>query len=221
MIQLVYVADPMCSWCYGFGTELKGFLNTLENFRLDIVVGGLRAYNKLELDQATRSMILSHWKKVEQTTGLAFNERGLPEQGFVYDTEPACRAVVAAKTLAEDMPSMAILDVFLAIQRSFYVDGVDVTKPDNLARIASQALNAFDGENSFDAESFLETLTSPMCINDVREEFQQVQRWSIQGFPALLLVSPDGLHMLASGLREPVNSSQVLTKLKTIDSAVK
>jgi putative protein-disulfide isomerase len=205
MIKLLYIADPMCSWCYGFGPELQGFLHTLPDFRLDIMVGGLRAYNTETMDDATRSMILSHWKKVHDASALPFDFDGLNTPGFIYDTEPACRAVVAARTLAEDMPSMAILAVFHAIQHAFYAQAQDITDLTVLASVATHALNQYDNSASFDEASFLETLNSPMTINETRQDFVQTQTWGISGFPALLLVKEDGLHMLSAGYTKTAN----------------
>lgn len=37
---LVYFADPMCSWCYGFGPELEAFLRERPAMRVDVVMGG-------------------------------------------------------------------------------------------------------------------------------------------------------------------------------------
>jgi protein-disulfide isomerase-like protein with CxxC motif len=53
MIQLIYVADPMCSWCYGFGPELQALLEMMPDANLDIIVGGLRAYNQEVMSEAT------------------------------------------------------------------------------------------------------------------------------------------------------------------------
>lgn len=205
MTHLIYVADPMCSWCYGFGPELTRLLDQLADVRLDIVLGGLRAYNTEVMDAEKKAMILGHWKHVEEASGLAFTRNGMAQAGFIYDTEPACRAVVAARILAEDLPGRAILDVLHAIQYAFYAEGKDVTDLHLLAQIASAALNQAAGMDSFDAESFYETLNSPMTMAETRQDFEQVQRWGINGFPTLLLVQPDGLHMLTSGYTKTAN----------------
>ena len=112
MAKLIYIADPMCSRCYGFGPELNTLLSGLPDTQLELIVGGLRAYNKEVMDEKLKATLLEHWKKVEQVSGLPFAPNGLSHAGFIYDTEPACRAVVAAGMLAPD----TALDVFHAIQ---------------------------------------------------------------------------------------------------------
>lgn len=204
-MHFIYVADPMCSWCYGFGPELRGLLENFPDARLDIVVGGLRAFNTEVMIDAKKASILEHWKHVAEASGLPFTAHGMPQPDFIYDTEPACRTVVAARTLADDLPSAAILDVFLAIQHAFYAEGKDVTNLALLAQIAADALNTAGETDTFDAASFYETLTSPMTMADTRQDFEQTQRWGISGFPTLLLAQNDALHMIASGYTKTAN----------------
>lgn len=213
MTHLIYVADPMCSWCYGFGPELKGLLNTLPEARLDIVVGGLRAFNTEVMDAEKRNMILGHWQHVEEASGLPFTRNGMSQAGFIYDTEPACRTVVAARTLADDMPSNVILDVFHAIQHAFYAEGKDVTDLHLLAEIGAAALNKAAGIENFDTESFYETLTAPMTMADTREDFAQTKRWGVNGFPTLLLAQDDSLHMIANGYTKTANLIAALNEV--------
>ncbi len=219
MAHLIYVADPMCSWCYGFGPELKGLLDTLPDARLDIVVGGLRAFNNEVMDAEKRTIILSHWKHVEEASGLPFTRNGMSQTGFIYDTEPACRTVVAARTLADDLPSSAILDVFQAIQHAFYAEGKDVTDLHLLAEIGAVALNKAADTDSFDVESFYETLTAPMTVAEARQDFVQTQSWGINGFPALLLAHDDSLHMIANGYTKTANLIAALNAVQAAAQA--
>ncbi|MEO8600474.1 MAG: DsbA family protein, partial [bacterium] len=147
MHHLIYIADPMCSWCYGFGPQLNALLDALPGAKLDIVTGGLRAYNTEVMDDAKKATILTHWKHVEQASGLPFSTVGIARPGFIYDTEPACRAVVTARILGDDLPSRSILDVFHAIQHAFYAEGRDVTSLQVLAEVGAAALAAAFGRN--------------------------------------------------------------------------
>lgn len=56
-------------------------------------VGGLRR-EQVAMDEAGRSRTLSYWQAVHAATGQSFDfDTGLPA-GLIYDTEPACRALV-------------------------------------------------------------------------------------------------------------------------------
>ncbi|MFQ5523922.1 MAG: DsbA family protein, partial [Acidimicrobiia bacterium] len=37
--KLIYVGDPMCSWCWGFAPEIE---DLADEYPVEVVVGGLR-----------------------------------------------------------------------------------------------------------------------------------------------------------------------------------
>lgn len=193
MPSLLYIADPMCSWCYGFGPELNALLSGLPGLRLNVVVGGLRAGNDQPMDDTLKQHLREHWGKVAETSGLPISYLNLEREGFVYDTEPACRAVVAARTLAPQ----AGLGVFHAIQRAFYGEGRDVTQGSVLAEVAAAALTG--AGIPIDAASFLATWDSEAVRLATLEDFAQVQQWEIQGFPTLVLERDGQLDLVSSG----------------------
>lgn len=215
MTHLVYVADPMCSWCYGFGPELQGVLAALPEAKLDLIMGGLRAYNTEPMNDEKRASTHVHWHHVAEASGLPFSDLGMTQAGFVYDTEPSCRAVIATRTLTDDLPGYPTLSVFHAIQHAFYAEGEDVTDLQVLARVATKALNQ-DGAAHFDEASFLETLNAPMTKAETREDFEQTQRWGVRGFPALLLLHNNALHMVAGGYTKTAN---VLATIAQVQAA--
>ena len=193
MPSLIYIADPMCSWCYGFGPELAALLEGLPGLPIQVVVGGLRPYNKNVMDEGLKTTLLEHWHKVAEQTGLPFDFNGLSRDNFVYDTEPACRAVVAARMLAPD----AHLYVFHEIQRAFYSEGKDVTQGNVLAAVCTAAMT----ESGFptDEATFLATWSSEEAIRATNEDFLQAHRWEITGFPTLVLERDGRLDMVTTG----------------------
>jgi putative protein-disulfide isomerase len=193
MTKLIYIADPMCSWCYGFGPELTTLLSGLPEVPLEIVVGGLRPYTSEVMDEAKKVTILSHWEKVAELSGLPFVDTALSRSDFIYNTEPACRAVVAARILAPQ----AALDVFLAIQRGFYAEGLDTTSADVLTRICTDALNKAGVD--IDVEGFAQVWSSEEAITATHTDFLQTQRWGVSGFPTLVLERAGKLHLATSG----------------------
>lgn len=193
MSRLIYIADPMCSWCYGFGPELNTLLAGLPDMELELIVGGLRAYNTEVMDEQLKTTLLSHWEKVAETSGLPFSDQALSRPGFIYDTEPACRAIVATGLLA---PQFA-LDVFHAVQRGFYAEGRDVTQANVLAEIAAGVLRK-DGV-ACDENLFLTTWDSEAAKTGTQADFVQTQRWGIRGFPTLVLEHGGELHLITSG----------------------
>ncbi|MFT5532341.1 MAG: putative protein-disulfide isomerase [Burkholderiaceae bacterium] len=206
MPNLIYIADPMCSWCYGFGPELTSLLDGLPGLSIDIVLGGLRAYNSDRMDDSMKTELMTHWKKVHETSGLPFSDHAIEQPGFIYNTEPACRAVVAARTLAPH----ASLAVFNAIQQAFYVDGRDVTQGAVLADIASTTLTTAGIPT--EAEAFETLWASEKIVLATHADFVQTKAWKINGFPMLVLERNGRLDLVTSGyLRMPALVEQLQT----------
>lgn len=193
MSKLIYIADPMCSWCYGFGPELTTLINGIPDTPLEIVLGGLRAYNPDLMDEKLKTSLLAHWEKVGEASGLPFSRDALSHPNFIYDTEPACRAVIAARLLAPH----AAFDVFRAIQHGFYAEGLDTTKADVLAKISVEALNKAGINIEF--QEFLDAWSSEEVIAVTNQDFQQTQRWGVTGFPTLVFENAGELHLVTSG----------------------
>ena len=186
-MKLVYIADPMCSWCYGFGPELEKLLKRHPEAELELVMGGLRPFNTQATTPQFREMLREHWRHVSTASGLPFSESALDRPGFVYDTEPACRAVVTARTLepAKALPYMK------AAQLAFYRDARDVTRADELAEIA--------GECGFERDTFRMHLDSEAIRAATRADFVRTQSLGVSGFPTLGVLHGEQVYLVTSG----------------------
>jgi putative protein-disulfide isomerase len=194
-MKLVYVGDPMCSWCYGFGKELTALTERHPELPLEIMVGGLRAGATDVLDDSGKQFRLPHWARVEESSGLPFNRTAfMARENFVYDTEPVCRAVVTARQLA---PQANLLSVFRALQHAFYVDGLDTTDGEVLAQVAVAALESQG--HRLDAAAFHEHWRDAATIATASAEFAQVRAIGIRSFPALLLEANGQLFEVSPG----------------------
>lgn len=182
-MKLIFVADPMCSWCYGFAKEMTALAERHPELPVEILVGGLRAGATDVLDENGKQFRLTHWARVEEASGLPFNRKALmARKNFVYDTEPICRAVVTARRVA---PTADQLALFRALQVAFYVDGLDTTDGAVLARTAVAGLQA-QGIVA-DAAAFELAWSDPATIAAAAAEFALVRAIGIRSFPALLL----------------------------------
>jgi putative protein-disulfide isomerase len=208
-MKLVYVGDPMCSWCYGFGKELSALTARHPELPLQIMVGGVRAGATDILDDSGKQFRLDHWARVEEISGLAFNRKAfLARENFVYDTEPVCRAVVTARQLA---PQADLLAVFRALQDAFYVDGLDTTDGEVLAQVAVAALEKTGQVSS--TTTFHRHWSAPPTIEATRAEFARVRAIGVRSFPALLLELDDQLIEISPGYAP---AAQLERRLNTV-----
>jgi putative protein-disulfide isomerase len=189
--RLIYFADPMCSWCYGFSPVITALAERFEDrLPLELVMGGLRAGNTEPMRQQDKDYIRSAWTKVGAATGQAFDMDFLDREGFVYDTEPACRAVVTARRL---LPRMA-LPFMVRIQQAFYAENRDMTAPGEIAEVAEEA--------GFDRAGFTQAFASPEVRNETFRDFLTAQSLGINGFPTLIAGSEErGYALLTNGYR--------------------
>jgi putative protein-disulfide isomerase len=190
----VYVADPMCSWCYGFGPELTALRARFAQIPVHVVLGGLRAYNTRVMDTAMAQTLGHHWEEVERQSGLPFSRTLLQRGDFVYDTEPACRAVVAVRENASELA----LPMLHAIQRAFYAHGLDVTRGEVLADVYAEVC-AENSATDFDPTAFSAAWADAASKETTRNDFALVQEWGIRGFPTLLAVHGERPHLVAPG----------------------
>ncbi|MEM9895321.1 MAG: hypothetical protein AAF789_03035 [Bacteroidota bacterium] len=97
--EIIYVGDPMCSWCWGISPELKKLQEALPRNRVSfkILVGGLRPGGGDRWDAQMKFFLRDHWEHVSEMSGQVFNYNLLELDHFNYDTEPSCRAMVAAR----------------------------------------------------------------------------------------------------------------------------
>lgn len=182
-MKLIFAGDPMCSWCYGFVPELKALAERHSVLPLTIMVGGVRAGATDLLDDTGKQFRLAHWARVEEMSGLPFNRAAfLAREDFVYNTEPVCRAVVAARRLA---PQANQLLVFEAFQRAFYVRGADTTDGAVLAMVAAGALQQQGVAVTVD--QFHAAWNDAATIAATAAEFVQVRSLGVSSFPQLML----------------------------------
>ena len=209
-MKLIYVADPMCSWCYGFSKEVAELLDMNPELLLEIVLGGLTAGSPKLLDEAGKRFRLMHWTKVEALSGLPFNREALMARvGFIYDSGPASRALVTALKLN---PEMDILKVFRVIQKSFYVDGKDVTDPRVLIKILS---SAFSAEGFIVSEDLiLTTFESDAVKTETDNHYKKVrQTFGISSFPALLLEGDGEIETISTGYMHASELQGIINKI--------
>ena len=184
---LFYFADPMCSWCWGFSPVIEALVRTFPALPVSLIMGGLRAGNSTPTAPTFRDEILQHWREVQRRTGQEFSfDQALPD-GFIYDTEPACRAVV---TLIE-LNRPAALAYFRSVQKAFYVEHMDVTEIDALSRLAADFAIAGD--------DFRQQFESEAVRAKTRRHFAFTQQVGVRGFPTVVLGDARGYRLLTHG----------------------
>jgi putative protein-disulfide isomerase len=177
--SLIYVADPMCSWCWGFSDAMdKLRKHVAGKLSLQMVMGGLRAGNIQQMDEKLREYVLGHWYNVHKSSGQPFNFEFQMPPGFIYDTEPACRAIKTADHMAPSLMSDVAFCMMEQVQRDFYEFNKDVTQQEVLQNAAQKC--------GLDGETFLDLFNSNTIKQTCKDDFLRARQLTVTGFPTLI-----------------------------------
>jgi putative protein-disulfide isomerase len=172
--HLIYFSDPMCSWCYGFSPVIEAIHRAFgRGLPVRVVMGGLRPGTDTPMTDHARAEVAGHWSHVHEASGLPFDPAVLRE-GFVYDTDPAARAVVVVRGEHSELAARYLARV----QRAFYAEAQDVTSGEVLADLAA--------ELGCDRAGFLTQWGSEEAKQETWRDYAVSQRAGVTGFPTLV-----------------------------------
>lgn len=207
--DIIYIGDPMCSWCWGISEELKHVQQFARHHKINfnIMVGGLRPGGGQAWDDEFKDMLKHHWQQVNIRSGQDFGYDLFDLPAFDYDTEPACRAVVAAKNLIvnSDKHTDLLLDFFIAIQHKFYVQSQD---PKQLAFYESICADL-----ELDFAIFGQLFESAEIKAQTTAEFNIIRKWGVSGYPTLVYSDGTQLYMLCSGYQKSASIIESIEQL--------
>jgi putative protein-disulfide isomerase len=180
----------MCSWCWGFTPVIAAIHDAYrEQFRVALIMGGLRPGTKTPMSPQSREEILHHWHQVHERTGQSFTFEGAMPEGFVYDTEPPSRAVI----VVNELKPAATFPYFKSVQSAFYTQQWDVTRTEVLAVLAEQ--------QQLPVEPFLERFGSEEAHNRTQLSFYRTRQAGVTGFPTVVLQRGEDYSLLTTGYR--------------------
>jgi putative protein-disulfide isomerase len=104
------------------------------------------------------------------------------------------------------------LGVFRALQRAFYVDGLDTTDAATLARVTADALTA--AGHATHADVVLLEFNAKSTVEEAREDFFKAKRWGINSFPALLAEVDGQLEIVTPGFRNAADIRDAIQALR-------
>ena len=191
-VEIIYVGDPMCSWCWGISPAL----NRLERaaaangIPYRIVVGGLRPGGGDPWDDQMKQFVGHHWEEVTKRSGQPFNHDLFQLAEFNYDTEPSCRAVVTARSMDAATESR----FFELTQHRFYVLNQD---PKEVA-----FYQPICAELGLDFAEFSRRFASPEMRQATVADFRLNRSWGVTGYPTVVVRRGQELVAIARGYAE-------------------
>ena len=186
---ILYVADPMCSWCWGFAPTLKALREVAPDVQVKIVLGGLAPDSDAPMEESMRGYVQQAWKDVAQSCQVDFN--------FDYwkccqprrSTYPSCRAVLVARTFGLES------EMFNAIQHAYYQEARNPSDLDVLADVAVKL--------GIEREDFLAGMQANETEQTLQADFQLRDELGIRSFPSLCVRHQGKTKLLHSGWCSP------------------
>ncbi len=186
--EILYVADPMCSWCWGFSPAINAIHNRFsDEVTVRIVVGGLMPNLNNKLDADSKSEIRHHWEQVKEQTGQPFCFDFFGREEFVYNTEPSCRAIVAARNIDPGK----VFPYLERLHKAFYTENQDITDPHILLTLAEEC--------GMERTVFVAAFNAKETMEETFRDFQTSRQMNVRGFPSLLLRDDEEYAFLTVG----------------------
>ena len=179
--SLIYVHDPMCSWCWGFRpvlTQLRSRLPPQVCF--EHLLGGLAADSDQAMPAALQQQLQQTWQQIaKHIPGTRFNFDFWRDCQPRRSTYPACRAVIAARLAGIDDPDR----MTLAIQQAYYLRAMNPSDAATLIQLAD--------ELGLDSRTFETLLHSEQVDRLLHEEIAAARSIGVQSYPSLVLRTAD------------------------------
>ncbi len=198
--ELIFVLDPMCSWCWGFAPIIEELLETQsDRYNFSLVVGGLRTKGEMSWNETSKDYLRGHWKQVSQRTGQEFSDSLFEKEYFDYDTYPACKAVVTVRELFGMQSAFAYLHT---IQEAFYTKGEDITN----VGVLSDLLNGI-GLDSVSFKTFFESDRAQLLME---HDFAKSRSMGANTFPSVVVIDEEGHMVCEKGYRSLFEMKKLL-----------
>ena len=120
-------------------------------------------------------------------TGQPFSFNFFNRDNFIYNTEPACRAVVTIRNLKPNL----VFSYFESLHYSFYVENHDITTTEVLSNNA--------GKIGVDSGAFQLMFNSRKIIDETASDFETARRMGVFGFPSLVLKEAEKIIPVSNG----------------------
>ena len=198
--ELIFVVDPMCSWCWGFAPIIEELRTTLgDEYSFSLLLGGLRTKDEMPWNERSKEYLSGHWKQVSQRTGQAFSDGLFEKESFDYDTYPACKAVIAVREL---FGMQNAFDYLHTIQEAFYTRVEDITRLD--------VLNDLLEGLGLDSRSFKTFLESERAQRLMEHDFAKARSMGANAFPSVVVIDEEGHMVCQKGYRSLLEMKKLI-----------
>lgn len=204
MNKVIYIHDPMCSWCWAFAPRWVTICENLPaQVEVQTLLGGLAPDSDEAMPEQMQGFLQQTWRRIEgDVLGTKFNHDFWTLCSPRRSTWPACRAVVAAELLRAGAGS----EMTSAIQHAYYLKA---RNPSDTSTLVELAIDLGLDEASFEA-----LINSEENRARHMHQMAQSQELGVDSYPTLLLQTDERI------LRLPIDYNDADVTLRAIKSVI-
>lgn len=192
--KIIYVYDPMCGWCFGFGKVMSEFqqLNK-DSFEFDVISGGMVVGDREGPIGDFADYILGAYKRVEEYSGIKFGQPYLDQLKTKTLWSSSVKPAIAVETFKE-FNTKDIVEFSHAVQKAYFIEGKDL-RNENVYKelIKPYQINEAD---------FIKKLNSDEMRTRTSDWFKTSAGWGITGYPAVLMIRNGKYYAIARGFTD-------------------
>jgi len=205
--EIIYVFDPFCTWCYAMSDVVERIENEYsEDFTFVAKTGGMILGDSVGSINDNFSFLKTAYQKVEDHTGTQFGpsfKKDVLEVGdyVISSLEPSI-----AMTVFKSLDEKNAIKFLHKLQEAFYFDGKDIKDKVVLSELASQF--------GVDKSEFVKRFEDPKYLDMTNEEFAEVGKWGVSGYPAIFLRDGENLYRVSSGYQYFMDLKNIMIQIK-------
>jgi len=191
-MELIYVYDALCGWCYGFSPVMTNFREKYsDSLNFNVISGGMITGGRIGPIGEVASYISWAYKDVEKSTGVKFGDeflnQTLKDGSAIFTSIPPS---VALSVFKEMKPEQSV-EFSAALQRAIYYDGIE---PENL-NVYGKIAETF----GLDSADFIDKMEEPGALRKAEADFEFSSRLGVTGFPSVFIKSNEKYYKIGSG----------------------
>lgn len=192
--KIIYVYDPMCGWCFGFGKVMNELYELRkDSFDFDVISGGMVIGEREGPIGDFADYILGAYKRVEEYSGMKFGQPYLDQLKTKTLWSSSAKPAIAVEAFKE-FNTKDIIPFSHAVQKAYFIDGKDL-RDENVYKelIKPYHINEAD---------FIKKLNSDEILTKTTGWFKTSSSWGITGYPAVLMIHNGKYYAVARGFTD-------------------
>ena len=191
-LEIIYVYDALCGWCYGFSPVMKAIYTQYQDqFNFEVLSGGMILGDREGAIGEVAPYIKQAYKTVEDTTGVKFGNAFLAvlDEGTQYFSSE--KPAIALSVFKSYLPAQAVSFAH-SLQSAIYHDGLDLNQNSNYQTLIEQY--------QLPIAEFIKKMESEEFKQNAYYDFALARQLQVSGYPAAFIKTTENqFYMIAKG----------------------